>query len=195
MFAGSVTQLSRPRSAADRPPFAESVAPANSPWGGVIWITGVAGVARTGLVGLVRTLLEPSWRVDVLAPEQAQTWIERASEAAGRVAIVVANGSTDASAEERRADSDRAGLVFVQILVASDWDALVERTDSTLFEHLAAFFAHLGHAPSPRRSTTKPDAVVQLDWHSPHQIRKRLADALTRSGLLDRQQPSSNRHP
>jgi hypothetical protein len=85
--------------------------------------------------------------------------------------------------------------VFTEILVVSDWDALVERTDSTLFEHVAAFFAHLGHAPSPRRSTTKPDAVVQLDWHSPHQIKKRIADALTRSGLLGTQQPSSSWHP
>jgi hypothetical protein len=154
----------------------------------VIWITGVAGVARTGLVDLVRSLLEPAGVVELLTPEQAAAWIAGAPQDERRIAIVVANASARVTTEERRAQAHAGGLAFSEILVVSDWDALVERTDSTLFAHLAAFFAHLGHSPSPRRAVAQPDTVVQLDWHGPGQIKKRVTDALTRVGLV-RTQP------
>lgn len=190
MSAGSAASLTHSRSAAPVAFAPGFVSGPENPRGGVIWITGVAGVARTGLVDLVRSLLEPAWAVELLTPEQAATWIASAPHDERRIAIVVANASARVATEERRAQAHASGLAFSEILVVSDWDALVERTDSTLFAHLAAFFAHLGHSPSPRRSVTQPDTVVQLDWHGPGQIKKRVTDALMRARLIGTQRQS-----
>ncbi len=194
MLAGLTAQLSRSDSDAEALPFAPDAACALAhARGGVIWITGVAGVARADLVGVLRSQLEPWWNVQVVAPEDLDTWIQNGDDA--RVAIVVASaGATTASADARLRAST-ADLAFMEILAVSDWDALVERTDSTIFEHLADFFAHLGHAPAPRRRTARPDAVIRLDWHGPTQIRTRVTDALQRAGLLGAQRPPSSWHP
>lgn len=180
MFAGTASRLVRSDSTAAAPLFApNALALAPAPRGGVIWITGVAGVARTGLVDLVRTRVESWWHVDVITPEQLTTWIDDSD---GRVAIVVAQVlSAPAAARARAAAAD---VAFVEILAVSDWDALVERTDSRLFEHLAAFFSHVGHAPKSKPRRTDPDAIVRVDWHGPEQIGTRVSAALQRAGLV-----------
>jgi len=193
MLAGLTAQLSRTRSDAEALPFAPDAvfAPASAR-GGVIWITGVAGMARADLVGVVRHQLEPWWAVEIVTPERLEAWLQNADEA--RVAIVVSHARASSASAQARQRVSAADLAFIEILAVSDWDALVERTDSTIFEHVADFFAHLGHAPAPRRCATHPEAVIRLDWHGPAQIERRIADALQRARLSPSQGPQASRH-
>lgn len=183
MLAGAATQLSRSRSTPDTPPVAQDACAAmTSPHGGVVWITAVAGVARTGLVDLIRSRLEPEWGVDVVAPDQVAAWIE-SDATEGRVAIVSAHAAVTSGSVDARACASAAGLAFIEILAVSDWDALVERAEPGILEQLAKLFVHPGDGPASRRRAAGPEAVIRLDWHGPEQIQRRVSDALARAGL------------
>lgn len=174
------------------PPRAGAAAAAAAPptRGGLVWVTGAAGGVPADLVEVIRTLLPVSRPVSTLPVARVSEWIAARSDDKEDVAIVIAHAIGRGERATHRARAREAGLAFAEIVVTSDWDGLVERTDSTLFQHLAAFFAR---STGPDRLAAPPDAVVRVDWHAPHQIRKRIAAALMGAGFLTATRAASAR--
>lgn len=190
MLAGSTNSIAHLDSTVATPPVSTAEPQRAVQRAGIVWIAGTAtSVARAGLVDLVRARLEPARPVEQVADTQVPDWIDSLADDDSRAAVVV---TTEANAATSRARARAAGVTFTEIRVVSDWDALVERSESRIFERVAAFFTH---APQARREISTPDTVVQVDWHRPSQIEARVTDALKRAGLVAESRSSSFWHP
>lgn len=185
MRAGSATRRSNSCDTADEAQYAPRTSvPADGPRGGIVWITGVAGVTRAGLVTVARTALDDAWDVDVIAPDEVDAWIGQSARLSGRVAIVVATAASAITSAQGRAQAHAAGFTLTEIVVAADWDAFVERSDRHLLAQLTTLFGGRGRAASARTAVAPPDAIVRPDWHGARQIESLVVAALTRAGLV-----------